>query len=94
MRNSRWTNLIIALTIFVGSSTVYPASAQSMCGLYAYHHQYWDSVDAQGNCPIFRVTLVGERSLDCNWNYVQWGQIGGCDVESTYWYCGDCQLEP
>jgi hypothetical protein len=94
MRHSRWVNLTVAIMILVGSSLLYPAAAQSpMCGMFAHDFLYWDQPDANGNCPIGYVNLVGERAIDCDGNVIQWGTTASCEVERSYWYCGDCQIE-
>lgn len=93
MRNSRWINVLVALMVLAGSALVYPAEAQ-MCGVFGYYYRFWDSPDMQGNCPINRVNVVGEKSFDCDGTYMQWGVQGGCDVDYYSWYCGDCQQEP
>jgi hypothetical protein len=90
MAKLRWLNLLVVLSILVSFSP-YPAVAQSgACGTLGHHFQYWDTLDANGNCPANPTTLVGERIRDCEGYVYQWGIIGGCDVTKTYIDCGPC----
>ena len=92
MRYSRLVRLTLVLAILIGASFLYPTTlqAQTMCGSFAIDITYWDPPDANGNCPIDPTVLVGEYWQDCDGNYGQWGIQGGCNIERSYTYCGDC----
>ena len=92
----RLVKIVFALAILAGSSLVYPTSLQAgqdMCGEFSYLIIYWDSPDANGNCPPPGVhyEIVGEYGVDCQGNITEWGFQGGCDYEYDLGsYCGDC----
>jgi hypothetical protein len=94
MRQPRLFNLAVALAIVIASSMLYPTALQAdLCDTWAYDTQYWDLVDANGNCPIGHVNLVGYFEVMCNGTVIQWGTTTGvCERETTYHeYCGDCE---
>ena len=92
MRQARLVNLAVVLAIVVASSVLAPTELQALCDTWDYSIEYWDYPDANGNCPVGHVNLVGYYERLCNGNIIQWGIQGGCDPVLTYWeYCGDCE---